>query len=311
MPARVLITSAGSGVSRAVLAVLAARGDDVTVIGVNSQIDGVPRVDRFHLVPPLADPGFGAEFADVLVGEEPDLVIAGRDDDVVMLADCVEAGLLPESAWTGGGAALARTLRDKARAYAFARAHGLAFADTLVTGELPSQGLLKTWAEEGGPWVGKPRSGQGSRGVVVLETQDELRAFAFRGDGLIQPLLHPVAGEAADADLGMWEGDAQIVIGANGKLLATSTFASLMVQGESTKARPLPDRELSRLAHDYGEVLAENGWRGPVNVQALLDDDGGWQVIEINARFGGGCLHRYRCGFDEVGLVLSSWLGMN
>lgn len=308
MPARVLITSAGSGVSRAVLAVLAARHDDVATIGINSQIEAVPALDRFHLVPPLADDDFLAVLCDLLAREQPDLVIAGRDDDVVVLSELADAGVLPSRIWTGGGGDLAVTLRDKATAHSFARDHDLAFVDTVAEGERQAlQGLL----DAGGPWLGKPRRGHGSRGVTSLHSPSEVTTYLSTPGRVVQPRLHPVADENSKQRGGIWEADAQVVIGREGEVLGTATFAAYMVDGVSTRVRPLADGALSDLAGDYARVLAEQGWRGPVNVQAMLDDDRCWRVIEINPRFSGGCLHRYRCGFDEVGIVLSSWLGID
>jgi carbamoyl-phosphate synthase large subunit len=181
---RLLVTSVGSLIGQNILDGLAQVRDDYFVVGLNSQADAVSNFlcDRVYLSATLEEvDGFSNCFENVVAREAPDLIIPGRDDDMVFLA-CWAA---ETSDFFGkamvGNVAIAEILRDKWLTRQFAKRHGLAFVETLR--DLDGMEAVRTLAEQQGwPLVAKPRSGNGSRGVVLVGSDAELIvAFAWPG----------------------------------------------------------------------------------------------------------------------------------
>lgn len=86
---RIAITSVGSLVGQNILDSLEGRREGIEVVGVNSvaAAAGNFRCDRAYLAPPASRSGeYLDRLAAVLNEEKPDLVLPGRDDDVLALA---------------------------------------------------------------------------------------------------------------------------------------------------------------------------------------------------------------------------------
>jgi carbamoyl-phosphate synthase large subunit len=82
--------------------------------------------------------------------------------------------------------------------------------------------------------------------------------------------------------------------------------------GEVSKGITVKDKRLMDLARAVAEALP--GAFGPLNIQCFMDDSGKIQIIEINARFGGGYPLAHRAGarftdwlLDELEGKLPSW----
>lgn len=316
--AKVLFTSAGSLVVTAILDALGDRRAQLDLQGVNSvpAIETERRLNGFRLVPPLTSPGFAESLMSVVNQESPDLIIPGRDDDVVALTDLARKGILDPALVPAGSHACAVALRDTGLSAEFARSFGLPFVTTVLTGTPQAvedaRHLVK---ETPGPWVIKPRRGQASRGVLLTWSTSELLSHAERPRHVIQPLLGDVPGAAAHASTVVLTSlgnrrdiDAQVVLGPDSEVLAVATFISDMADGKVTRVERLHLTQAEAFADSYARALASTGWRGPVNIQASTDWDGSIKAFEVNPRFGGGTGARRRAGFDEVGLVLRSFL---
>lgn len=90
MPTKTLfITSIGSLLGHNILDALEGRRRHLRIVGGNSvaEAGGNFRADRIHLLPEAAaGPAHLAALSKVIEAETPDLVLAGRDDDVSALA---------------------------------------------------------------------------------------------------------------------------------------------------------------------------------------------------------------------------------
>ena len=191
---RLLLLSTGSLAAQNVIDALGARRARCVLIGANSLGDsaGNFRCDVVYRVPPAAS---GAAYiervADIIRAEHPDLVIPTRDDDVLALALLRERFADVGSVLLTGAASAARIWEDKVETARFAARHGLPFAPTAEN----AREALAFAAKYPLPLIGKPRSGNGSRGVVLLRSKAEIeRAFELRPDLIAQPFLDPPAG---------------------------------------------------------------------------------------------------------------------
>src|SRR5215218_8856545 len=179
---RLLLLSVGALSAQNVIDAIGTRRQRCVLIGANSVADAAAnfRCDIAYLVPPATS---GAAYlervAELIHKEGPDLVIPCRDDDILALATLGERWPNVRSVLLTGSVAAARVMNDKAETCRFARRHNLPFAPTVDTVEEALE-LARTHRL---PLIGKPRSGNASRGVVLLRSVDEIeRAFASRSD---------------------------------------------------------------------------------------------------------------------------------
>lgn len=321
--ATLIITSVGSLVGQNILDALEGRRQRLTVVGLNSVVDAPNnfRCDRVHQLPPLdAGEVYQQRFQELLAREEPNLIIPGRDADVVELARQGEEHPELAARLLVGSLAAARVMDDKAASHDFARTHGLPFADTVTSG-LPDsleQGE-RLRANHGFPLLAKPRQGHGSLGVRLLFRQEQLARLLRQPGWVVQPLLDPRPGVAElDFELGMpcqWSlpetrlFGVQTLIGRDGGLGPSQGYIATMVLGRCERLTRRDDAELLAIADDFARAMAAAGWRGAFNLQLKKDPRLGFQAIEMNGRFSGGTSARLLLGFDEVGWCVNHWLG--
>ena len=316
---RLLILSVGSLAAQNVIHGLGRRRDRCVLIGANSVADsaGNFRCDRTYLVPPAAaGESYLARVAALIREEAPDLVIPTRDDDVLALAMLAVRPERTSSVLLTGAVAAARFMNDKLETARFARRHGLPFAAT-VQDEADALELAQT---HGLPLIGKPRSGNASRGVLILRSTDEIRhAFAAHPGLIAQPLLD----RPADLDALLVSCDAGVpfffsypvtlhsllvIVGPDGVASEPCGSLGTQVAGRGTRQTRKDDPELLDLGRRYARAAAQEGWRGPLNVQLMRDAQGRLAAFELNGRFGGGTGARAVMGFDELGDVIRRFL---
>lgn len=317
-----LITSAGSLVAAAILAGLEPVRDALTIVGVNSVPAPVAFLcDRLHLVPPAADrAACEAAMRKVAARERPHLVLAGRDEDVALLADAAAEGWFPTAVIPGPPQSLAAVFVDKLRTAQFARTHGLEFAPT-AAGPDDAAALAGT---QGWPLIAKPRSGAGSRGVTLLRSRRELVEAAADRRQLVQPFLarDDIAEQwrlydetAARGMPWRWaftdiETTAELVIGPGGSVSGLCLDSGTTAPPLRTQVSLLDDREVAAVGLAWAAALAAQGHRGPVNIQGKRLADGRFIPYEIGARFGGTSIARAKLGSNLVLRMVADQLGL-
>jgi len=141
------------------------------------------------------------------------------------------------------------------------------------------------------PAIAKPVRGSSSIGVVHVANSEELR-LASQGKDYVVQALAPGS-----------EYTVSTLVNARGACVCAVPRRRLEVRhGEVSKGITRRHEGLEALASQICEALP--GAYGPMNVQIFLDDDtGAMNVIEINARFGGG----YPLAF-EAGAHYPQWI---
>lgn len=321
--ATLLILSVGTLVGSNLLEAAEQFRPGLRVVGVNSLAEAPNnfRCDQVYLAPPAREAeAYWRCVATVLEREEPDLVLAGRDEDITLMAGWRER----HARWAGrfavGAAALSSLMTDKLAAHDWSLARGLPFAPTVGATDPQARERCTAWmAETGAALVAKPRSGSGSRGVRLLLNQAQLSAALDEEGLVIQPCLIDAtpyrrldAGVARGLPLfwapALLQCEAQVVIGRDGSILGRFDMQTSMAAGRCEYARAYDDAGFRRVGNRYAEALAEAGWRGPASVQLIHHPRLGYQAIEFNAP-SGGMMPRLLLGFDELGLLLSAWTG--
>lgn len=322
------ISSVGSGVGESVVRSLRLSGLPVRIAGYGDPYaHSAPDCDTFTIVPPVHDDGYVEALMDAAVRDHVALLIPGLDDDVVIVAEQADAfaaeGVVP----LVSDVRLVAACRDKGRIDALEDALSETGRLTAMTSspmaarDLVTQGLLHL------PMVAKPRRGRGSLGVRVITTVEELdelilearRASARDSDMVVQELLLPAQGTPArgailaDAHKGrlrqVEEISIQLIADRSGEPMAWMATCNTLRNGTPVVARPFEDPSVDAAAERLMAHLPSLGWRGPMNVQGRITDDG-FRAFEANPRFTGITASRALLGWNEVALCVTDALGL-
>lgn len=320
-----LITSATSGVGLAVIDSVRNRRKELRVIGVSTEPFGQlsSEFDEVIYSPSTDSEEFPIFIESLCQSEKVDLVIAGRDDDIMALADSHDS---PQSAirLQSGPGSLLKIFRDKYLAFEWCKTHNIEFAESIDTNLSQSTEDLEILLHTSGgfPLVLKPRCGDGSRGVHILRDEEDLRSAKLLNNHIFQEFVGKIPTENIEPNLKVgvplfWNfpelEQGVIVLVVDGEKGTGETFTCIAThsQGVVNKMWRNDDSVLLDLAKRIlGELLAE-GFDGICNFSAMKALDGTWKVIEINPRFTGGTASRLLLGFDEVGKVLLNLLSLD
>lgn len=309
---KILITSVGSNVGGNFQLCLAHRRDEFEFIGTNLLAESAFNFmcDEVHLVPPVADEeAFAAAHLKLIDDLKPDLVVAGRDQDVTVLARMKEKGGLGDTELLVPSLASAEVSNDKYRSYLFAREAGLPFARSAITFE-----DAKDIADETGyPVIAKPRmNGHASRDVFIVRDETELRAAVNAGGFVIQEMIgskNPPESYDPISECGVPlyysyaisdQISCQSLIGHEGKVLYGIASLNYYSFGRSHKYVPIGEPDVLAVVNGYAEALAKVGHFGPLNLQGKKDENGNLVIYEINMRFTGATQGRTVLGWTEV-----------
>ena len=309
---KILITSVGSNVGGNFQLCLAHRRDEFYFIGTNLLAETAFNFmcDEAHIVPPVSDEtAFIEAHAKIINETKPKLVVAGRDQDVTVLAKMRASGRFPDTEFLIPSVASAEVSNDKYLSYTFAEDNSLPFARSAETLE-QAKAIV---ADSGYPLIAKPRmNGHASKDVFIVRNDAELEASVNAGGFVIQEMIGqkeapedydpisecgvPLFYSYAISD----QISGQALIGRDGKVLYQVASLNYYSFGRSQKYVPIGDPKILNVVRDYAEALAKIGHFGPLNLQGKLDENGELKIYEINMRFTGATQGRTVLGWTEV-----------
>lgn len=309
---KILITSVGSNVGGNFQLCLAHRRNEFYFIGTNLLAETAFNFmcDEAHIVPPVADEdAFVEAHARLIEQHKPTMVVAGRDQDVSLLAKLRADGDFPGTEFLVPSVACAEVSNDKYLSYRFAMEHGLPFARSAATLEE----ALAIASDSGFPMIAKPRmNGHASKDVFIVRDETELRAAVERGGFVIQEMVgdknapedyNPISECGVPLFYSYAISDqisGQALVGRDGKVLYQIASMNYYSFGRSQKYVPIGDPKIIDVVRRYAEALAAVGHFGPLNLQGKLDKNGDLVIYEINMRFTGATQGRTVLGWTEV-----------
>lgn len=324
MKKKILFTSIGSLVGKNFLESLHRRRTNIELVGTNSVVEAPNNYlcDTCYLVAQADDTEkFKDDLLKIIEKEAPEAIVAGRDDDVVILSELGEIHPKIKDLYIGGNAELAKITEHKLKSYVFATENDLPFAPTVESNQENGKEQLTALTNKFGfPVIAKPNKGNGSRGMWLVHNKEQLEKVNNIAGFSIQPFFkaHDEEPPILDTTLGtpfFWEipeqslYGSQIVISKKGKILGIVTYKALVVRGKCEKLEAYKNKDFTLIADKFARVMAQKGWRGPLNIQYKKDAKHGFNAIEMNGRFSGGTSARFYIGLDEVQITLNDWLG--
>jgi len=302
-----------------VLDIIESRRNLIEVVGTNSiaQNPRIFRCDTVYFVHETKEKEFESEFTEIVSKENPDLILPGRDEDCIFLADFKTRhheefkNKIPL-----GDSLIPEMMLDKQKSFLFCRENGLPFADTFYYSSQRNRVDLNDFiSEHGFPLLVKPREGFASVGVYYVITEKQVDEITESGDVLFQEYLGnpehvlkfkdifkrgiPLFFQVPEKE----QYAAQTIIGPDGKIGEVFFTINTMVHGRAEFSKQIFDDKVENLVKTCSSVFFQNGWYGPVNFQLKPDRSGNWKIFELNPRLTGTSSGRTLLGYDEFGIL--------
>ncbi|SEM33170.1 ATP-grasp domain-containing protein [Bradyrhizobium sp. OK095] len=253
--------------------------DDIWLLGTDAGDDCPARhmVDVFTRLPVVAAPQYLDTLVSQLRANKIDVLLPGIDSEIILLSRernrfetaGVKVALAP--------ADLIEAADDKLATAAFVAAHGLNAPPT-CDADAPQELEF--------PVIAKPRHGQGSKGIVILDDRRSLDAF--------------LAERRPDYCLQRYVNGPEITIGFlydwNGILRDAIAMERTLESGRTVRATVVRSPDILRFIEDFGARIIG---AGAVNAQLRLHPELGPQIFEINARLSGSTAMRVAVGFND------------
>lgn len=296
-PATVLVSSAGRRVEllrafRSTLRDLDAYGR-VLAVDITDRSSAFRESDEGFLVPRCDDPAFVPTMLRICEEQRVDLVIPTIDTELRTYALTREAFAEVGTTVAVSSPEVVRIAADKVATHTWLVAHGFP--------TVRQAGVGTVWAEPEDwpfPLVVKPRQGSAGVGVLVARDRTDLDWAARDGDVVVQSLAR---GHEHTVDA---------LVDRAGRCVCVVPRRRLEIRaGEVSKGVTVRSAPVEELVTSLCEALP--GAYGVVTVQLFVDEDAGtMEVIEVNARFGGGYPLAHAAGADYPRWLLEEVLGL-
>jgi len=319
---RLLLLSGGTEAGQNVLAMLAGRRADVTLVATAS-VAHEPALfdcDAVHLVPPPSDHEASERvLVDLMERERIDLVIPCSDEDVLCCAGLRERHPALAPRLLCGAFAVATILVDKWASHEFCVEHGLPYAASIVEASADEQATFI--AAYGLPAIAKPRHSSSPTDTMLVHTPAQLATMLARDDYLAQeflgdreavrdylraldeegvPLFHHVRGLTRSM---------HAIIAPDGSVAALFNTRRVRQLRRSNWIAIDDDPAAIDVGTRSAHAFAAAGWRGPLDIECLADTRGELRIHQISGRFIGGSMDRWLLGQDEVGAAVAAFAG--
>ena len=293
---KVAVTGVGGGVGQSIMKALSIASLPVQVCPVDVQplSAGLYLGHEAGVLPRPEAPGALEVWERWLVAHGITALIPGSDHDLLSLAavrdDWAERGVCQVLV---SDLELVRACRDKAVTCQRLAAAGLPAPRSAWD---LSPEAARAWAAENGyPVVLKPRDGFASRGVQVLQDEEELQFYYRRTPN---PLLQEYLPQAVE------EFTCAVFVDSAGEPVGTFMARRDLSSGATYRAEVNFWPEIHALLLDLGRALRP---RGPINVQLRLTERGP-VPFELNIRCSGTAAIRAHFGYNEPEMLLRHYV---
>ena len=312
-----MVTSGGGLAAQNILDSAESHRSELVIIGLDASGEH-PRItqyDNAYIVPLTSEKrAFEKRLKDLIELEKPDIVLPAADHDVQFLSFFKEqhpkyAHLIP-----CGTQEMAVIIYDKWLSYQFATENKLPFVRTY----LPENNYLKEFNNHF-PVIIKPRQGYGSHGVRFVFNFEQLQNSIGEQGVVIQDYIGdatPLYEATRSLNKGLpiffsvpekQQYAIQTIIRPDGTWVPPFCSINTMVMGKCEESSKIDNNELTKIANAFSNAFSIHGWRGSLNIQLKPNNQFQYLAFEFNGRVTGSTSARYLMGFDEIGLLVSSF----
>lgn len=277
----VLVTGIGGNVGQGVLRNIKSLDLDIRVVGTDiaSFTAGNHLCDFTYQIPYSYSENYISTVQEIIEKEKIQLIIPTTDYEIYYLSlhqDSLKVKVVASKAET------AKIYLDKYLTYAHHKALNIPFA----TSWLPSE-----FDNEANDIIVKPREGRGSRGIHINPENPK----RFSDDFVIQPLHKGIEITTA------------FYVKKDGSLHGLFTMERELTNGATSKSKTTKqyDRELEAIIK---KMIQPKGLVGSINLQSIVDDQGGIIPFEVNCRISGTNSIRHNLGFQDVKYTIQEYL---
>ncbi|NNL80658.1 MAG: NAD-dependent epimerase/dehydratase family protein [Flavobacteriaceae bacterium] len=311
------ISCAGSGIGQSI--VDSCKLSDLPLVtygfDCNPRAYGIYDCDQQVLTPRINDPKYISEIIEICRIKGIDIFIPGTDHDVHLVSKHVqsfnEAGIevivsSPE---------FVDIVRDKEQTSTVLNKVAPLFVKSYRKDAI-FYALQRN--EVDFPLIAKPLGGSGSVGIQILLDRSDLAHL--KDDDVVQELAVPATDDinysyfmdqiSLRINPQVSELSIHMVTDRNGRLMGRMVTYNKLKSGVPIEILPYENEEVWQAIEPLIEDFIERGWRGPLNIQGRLTDNG-LKLYEMNARFTGISGLRAHLGFNEVDACIRSWLHLD
>lgn len=294
-PLTVLVLAVGGNVSQGILKALARSRRAYRVIGadISAHQMGLFTVDRAFVSPWANSPEFLPWLLEVCRRESVDAILSGAEAVLTVLSHHRETIERDTGAiCLVSDDEIMEIGDDKLNTCQWLEARGLPHP-AFARADAPEDARRLVEAS-GYPLVAKPRRGGGSRGLFLVENEDDLAYACRKADYLLQARV------GTDDD----EYTVGCFMGRDGVLAPSCCMRRELLAGTTYRAVIGGFDEVRRVAEEIVSALRP---RGPCNVQLRVTDLGP-VCFEINPRFSGSAPIRAHFGYNEAEAALEHFV---
>ena len=314
---RLAISCAGSGIGQSIVDSCKLSNLPLLTYGFdcNPKAYGIYDCDFQVITPRIDEPGYIDDIIAICIEKTIDVFIPGTDHDVHLVSKHISrfnrAGIEVIVSEPG----FIDLVRDKERASIELNTIVPIFVKSYNRDNI-EHALRED--EVRFPLIAKPLSGSGSVGVNVLLDKSDLEKL--KADDVVQELAIP---HKKDFNLEYFhsqinqrinpqvsELSIHCVTNRDGDIIGRMITHNKLKNGVPIEIIPYENPMIWKTLQPLLDDFIKRGWRGPLNIQGRLTDDG-LRLFEMNARFTGISGLRAHFGFNEVDACIRSWLGMD
>ena len=310
------ISSIGSGVGQSVINSIRLSNLPIRTFGfgTNELAYGLYECDEHVISLSFYDPDYINDTIRKCLDRGIELYIPGHDDDAHICAKNIkrfdENGIKVIVA----GKDLLDICRDKE-----AMSNELNKISNIFVRSFDKKGFIKAYKEKEVkfPVIAKPRDGFASRGIEIINSEDDV--VKITDSHIVQELAMPNSSAPErnyyleqlrrGINPQVSEISIQIVADENGGIIGKMISYNKLNNGIPIEIIPFEDEYIWKEINKIYPKLKELGLRGPFNLQGRLTDEG-LKLFELNARFTGITGLRAFMGFNEVESCIKQWLGI-
>lgn len=276
---RILVTGARGDIAQSVGQIICDEALAGQLVGADvrsGSSDGQAPFEKIHFLPTADDPSYGAALSRLIGAVRPDLLIPMSEAELAFLLESGGLTAFENVPVLAANPEAVRVGLDKLRTTEILKTHGI---------PMPWTGIVGRDRPPSFPCIVKPRRGQGSKRIEVVDAECFAGLEQRRAGDLVQQFLPE---ENAEHTCGLYRTAAGEV--------RSIVFCRTLRGGLTGYAELVINPGIDRLLRQVADALA---LRGAINVQLRLDQ-GRPMIFEINARFSSTVGFRHAAGFTDV-----------